>query len=461
VLDGSLYGEPLVLGDEVFMATENDTVYALSTATGAVVWSNHVAAAVPASDLPCGDIAPMVGVTGTPVVDPARAEIFVVADELLNGAPAHVLVGLDTKTGKVVLSQSVDPPGASPRALLQRTGLTLDAGHVVFAMGGNFGDCASYRGRVISVPEVGGSPATFTVDAAPDESQGAIWMGGAAPVIDGQGNIWVSTGNGSVDSASHAYDDSDAALELSPSLSLEQYFAPSNWPSNNADDLDMSIAPALLADGQVVLAGKSRIVYLLNGAALGGIGSEETALSHACGSDIDGGVAITGTTVFLPCDSGVIAVATSAAPPALHILWSASVPGGPPITAAGLVWTIGHNGILYGLNPATGAVQAQAPVGAPVNHFSTPSIGAGLLLAPAANRVVAFTAPGTATTTTVPPTSTTTTTTAVVRTTTTTKAGTSDGGSPAAWVAVGVGVLVVLGALTWTALRRRRRSPRA
>ena len=30
MLDGDLFGEPLVLGNDVFVATENDTVYALS-----------------------------------------------------------------------------------------------------------------------------------------------------------------------------------------------------------------------------------------------------------------------------------------------------------------------------------------------------------------------------------------------------------------------------------------------
>lgn len=456
-LDGSLYGEPLVAGNEVFVATENDTVDALSAATGAVLWSRHLATPVPASDLACGDITPTVGVTGTPVVDPARAEVFVVADELVNGTPAHVLVGLDTRTGTVELSQDVDPAGASPAALLQRTGLTLDAGHVVFAMGGNYGDCGSYRGRVIAVPEAGGSPSTFTVDAAPDESQGAIWMGGAAPVVDAQGNVWVTTGNGSVHSAGHAYDDSDAVLELSPSLALEQYFAPSDWASNNAGDLDMSTAPALLGSGQVVSAGKSGKVYLLNGAALGGIGHQQADLTAACDSDIDGGAAVSGTTVFLPCDSGVVAVTTSAAPPALHPLWRAPVAGGPPITAAGLVWTVGRDGVLYGLNTANGAIEARAPIGAPANHFPTPSVGAGLLLAPAANRVVAFAASPASTTAT-------TTTTSRPATTSTRPSHaaaptTGTGSSPAGWIVLGAAAAVVLGVATWWALRRRRASP--
>ena len=46
-LDGELYGEPLVFDGRVYVATEHDTVYSLSAATGAVVWSNHVANPVP------------------------------------------------------------------------------------------------------------------------------------------------------------------------------------------------------------------------------------------------------------------------------------------------------------------------------------------------------------------------------------------------------------------------------
>ena len=401
-VDGQIYGEPLIYAGRVYVATENDTVYALSAATGAVAWSAHLGTPVPGGLLPCGDITPTVGITGTPVIEPARDEIFVVADEQVGGKPAHKLVGLSMASGKAEMSQDVDPPGSDPAALLQRTGLTLDAGQVVFGFGGNYGDCASYRGRVVAVPEAGGTPRYFTVDAAPGESQGAVWMGGAAPVVDGSGHIWVSTGNGSVDSARHAFDNSDAVLELSSSLRLLQYFAPRTWPANNAHDLDMSTAPALLSDGQVILTGKSRIVYVLNGAHLGGIGGQLATLAGAqhgltgsvCGDDIDGGVAVVGTTVYLPCISGIIAVRASRGPPALRLLWNSMTGGGPPIVAAGLVWTIGpSNGMLYGLDPATGMVRQQVALGTPANHFPTPGAGDGLLLAACAQNVIAFAAP--------------------------------------------------------------------
>ncbi len=461
-LDGQLYGEPLVWSGLIYVATENDTVYALSARTGAVAWSMHLGRPVPAASLPCGDITPTVGITGTPVIDQARHEIFVVVDEEQDGASAHVLFGLNTSSGHLEMTQDVDPAGAETAALLQRTGLTLDAGQVVFGFGGNYGDCASYRGRVVAVGETGGQPRYYTVDAAAGESQGAIWMGGAAPAVDASGHIWASTGNGSVFSSAHAYDDSDSALELSSSLRLLQFFAPSTWAQNNSRDLDMSTAPVLLSDGQVLLAGKSRIIYLLSGAHLGGIGGQQASLASGCSSDIDGGAAVVGTTAYLPCLGGVIAVQATRSPAGLRLLWNSGAGAGPPIVAAGLVWSIGPNGVLDGIDPATGQVRQQASIGVPANHFPTPSVGDGLLLAPSANRVVAFTSspgapssPGAASSPGAPAT-TAQSPAPASRASHQPGAAASSGAIPAGAIAgIVLGALAVLGGIGWLAWRRR------
>jgi outer membrane protein assembly factor BamB len=393
-LDGTLYGEPLVYGKNVYVATQHDTVYALSAQTGRVVWMRHLATPVPSMTLPCGNILPIEGITGTPVIDPARNEIYVVAFEMVRGHPEHVFVGLDASTGRPRMTHDVDPPGAVPVALLQRTGLTLDNGRVIFGMGGNYGDCASYRGRIVSVSEKTGAVSFFTVDSASGDSQGAIWMGGGAPSIDAQGHVWVSAGNGSVYSSSDAYDDSDSVLELTSSMHLVQYFAPDAWASDNSQDLDMSMEPVLLKDGQVVIAGKSRIIYLLNGRHLGGIGEGETNRPSNCSDDVDGGGAVVGSTVYLPCIAGTIAIRVGSTKPSIAILWHASTGGGPPIIAAGLVWSIGQNGVLYAYDPATGAIRRQVTVGQAANHFPTPSVGDGLFLVPTATQVVAFATTG-------------------------------------------------------------------
>jgi outer membrane protein assembly factor BamB len=387
-LDGQLYGEPLVDGDAVFVATENDSVYALSSSTGRIVWRRHLAEPVPSSALPCGNISPNVGITGTPVIDDARKEIFVVADAMVHNHPQHIMVGLALSNGAIQMRRPIDPPGSDPAALLERTGLNLDGNRVVFAMGGNYGDCAFYRGRVISVASNGTNQETFTVDASPTNSQGSIWMGGAAPVVDASGNVWVTTGNGSVTASNEPYDDSDGLLELSASLLLLQYFAPRNWPSNHAADLDMSASPVLLGSNQVLLAGKSGIAYLLNEVHLGGVGNAEASLS-VCKGNIDGGSTLVGAVAYLPCEDGIVALRVGPGTK-LHVQWQSSVSSGPAIYAARLIWTIGQDGVLYGLDPATGTVRQSAALGAEVNHFPTPAIGDGLLLAPSTTHVIAF-----------------------------------------------------------------------
>ena len=206
-------------------------------------------------------------------------------------------------------------------------------------------------------------------------------MGGAAPAVDSQGNVWVSVGNGSVRNPARAYDNSDSALELSPMMHLEQFFAPDTWASDNATDRDMSTEPALLPDGRVVVAGKSKIVFLLDGAHLGGIGGQQAKLGPVCDEDIDGGMATAGSTVYLPCLSGVVAV--SAAGSGLRVLWTSRIGSGPPIVAGGLVWSI-SDGKIYGINAATGKLQQQADIGLP----GQPLPDAECRRRPAARRVV-------------------------------------------------------------------------
>ena len=89
-LDGAVYGQPLVIGNQVIAATENDTVYALSARDGQVVWSVSLGQPMPGADLPCGDIDPL-GITGTPAYDPGTGLVFVVAE---TADARHTLAGI-------------------------------------------------------------------------------------------------------------------------------------------------------------------------------------------------------------------------------------------------------------------------------------------------------------------------------------------------------------------------------
>ena len=266
MLDGSVYAEPLDVGGMVIVATENDSLYALNAASGSVIWTTHVGTPVPQSDLPCGDIFPL-GITGTPAFDLATQTLFAVAEE---SGPVHVLYAFDAVSGAVRWSRRVDIQIASesPAAVQQRPALMVANGYVYIGFGGLDGDCAQYRGAVVAVPTSDSGPTLQYV--VPTDREGAVWASGG-PVLAAGGNIFVSTGNGAA--TANPWDHSDSVLELSPTLHLISAFAPSSWAVDNQHDLDLgSVAPTLLPDGYVFIAGKSGTGYVLRQSSLGGVG---------------------------------------------------------------------------------------------------------------------------------------------------------------------------------------------
>src|SRR5258708_1356352 len=74
VVDGQVNAQPLFFNNQVLVATQNDSVYALDPSTGAVVWTQHLGTAV-YSGLPCGGISP-VGITSTPPIAPAATVLY-------------------------------------------------------------------------------------------------------------------------------------------------------------------------------------------------------------------------------------------------------------------------------------------------------------------------------------------------------------------------------------------------
>jgi outer membrane protein assembly factor BamB len=358
-LDGAVYGQPLVVGGRILAATENDTVYALSPATGAVVWSAHVGQPEPLSDLPCGTINPL-GITSTMVYDPASNRVFALA-ETTGGA--HTLVGVNAATGAVEVRAAVEPPLGDPRAHQQRGALTLVNGRVYIGYGGLFGDCGQYIGSVVSVTTAGTGKQSYAV---PTTREAGIWGTGGG-VVDGD-HLLYAVGNGE---STTTYDGSDSVIALSPALARTDFFAPQDWAAQNAGDEDLgSMTPALV--GQYVYAdGKAGVGYVLRRSNLGGIGGQVSELSNGC--DAFGTSAVSGDTVYLPCTSGPRAV-TIAADGTARELWraSASVPAeGSPAIGGGAVWVVDYSGgVLYALDPGTGATLARIAVGHAPNFVS-------------------------------------------------------------------------------------------
>jgi len=108
--------------------------------------------------LPCGNINPL-GITGTPVIDPATQAIyFDAAVELPNG-PRHQLFGLSLKDGTVLPGWPIDVADAlqrsgrqfDPSVQNQRAALTLLDDTIYIPFAGHFGDCGNYHGWVIGI----------------------------------------------------------------------------------------------------------------------------------------------------------------------------------------------------------------------------------------------------------------------------------------------------------------------
>jgi outer membrane protein assembly factor BamB len=406
-LDGNIYGEPLEYGPRVYVATENDSIYSLDAVTGGVVWEKHLARPVNSSQLKCGDISPTVGITSTPVIDPVTKTIYAVMDTW-DGSHAetikHELVALDIETGamRAGFPRPVDPPfptGGNAAHQLQRAGLALDGSEVLIGYGGNDGDCGTYWGWLVGAPESGaGGLLSYQVDSIPGDFQGAIWGAGNAPAVASNGDVYVSTGNGS----SSTYDEGDAVLKLNASLELLESWAPADWKELDESDTDLgSSDPVPLPDGLLFQIGKQGIGFLLRADALGGAGTTPLAELHVCDGSWGGGVYVpasaSGGTLYITCAEGLRAVSVlevGGAKPSLSLAagWTVlSEAVGPPIYAGGLVWVASSaTAKLYGLSPVTGAIDFESILGS-VEHFATPSAAAGRLFVAGGKQVSSFT----------------------------------------------------------------------
>ena len=151
-VEGQVYAQPLLANGTVLVATESNKVYGLDPATGALRWpALNLGTPWKAADIGCGDLAPNIGVTATPVIDPATNIAYMTHKSYVSGssgASRWYMDAIDITTGTekagfpVQLSGSAqNAPGQtfSPTAELQRPGLLLMNGVVYAAFGS---DCA-------------------------------------------------------------------------------------------------------------------------------------------------------------------------------------------------------------------------------------------------------------------------------------------------------------------------------
>lgn len=373
--DGQVYAEPLLVGSRVYVATENNTVYALNAGNGRIAWKRHLGTPVQAGTLPCGSITPVTGITGTPAI--SKGKLYVVA--FLDGY-RHVLFSLDLKKGKVEKRHQVDAPGSDPKVHQQRSALAVANGRVYVNFGGLAGDCGPYRGRVTSVKTKGLSK--FRVFTVGVNREGGIWAPSGA-AIDRSGSVFVVTGNGD---ETTGFDYGNSVIKLSPNLQQTDFYRAPNSPQLNQADTDLgSVGPTLIGGNRMFVVGKEGVGLIISTTHLGGTGGELFG-KKACGGAF-GGLAYQAPLIYLPCEDGLVALRISGN--SFTTAWQQPMPANSPIVSGGVVWSIDTGGTLQGYAADTGEVVSSTSLES-FTHFATPVAGAGRLFVPADTKVVAF-----------------------------------------------------------------------
>ena len=232
-----------------FVATENDSLYALDANSGMVLWHDSFInpatgiTPVKSADTGVDNVQPEIGITSTPFIDPASNLIYVMSrTEQVESDGTHFLyaihainisTGTEALGGPTVVADTIyndlgsfvpNPSftyvsgpevagtgSGSVNGMIpfnawtqdQRASLTL-AGGVVYA-GFAYGGIGPYHGWLL-----GFSASTLKLvtvfNTTPSGDDGGIWQSGSSVDVDPQGFLYIVTGNGTFDSTLTARD---------------------------------------------------------------------------------------------------------------------------------------------------------------------------------------------------------------------------------------------------------------
>ncbi|MGO4187508.1 choice-of-anchor D domain-containing protein [Pseudarthrobacter sp. TAF60_1] len=299
-VDGQVYAQPLVIGATVIAATEKNNVYGLDGATGVKKWSSSLGPSWPAATVSCGDLAPDVGITSTPVFDAATNSVFLTTktnDGATPQLPHWYMHSLDVTNGAERAGFPVLIGGAptndptrpfNAMTAMQRPGLLLLNG-VVYAGFASHCDYAPFVGYVIGVSTNGRQTTMWATESGNSNAEGGIWQSGGGLVSDGPGQILFTTGNGISPKPGpgktppKTLAESVVRLQVGTdgNLTPTDFFSPTDNLKLDQNDADLgSGAPIGIPDGYgtaqyphlLVQVGKDGRVYLLDRDNLGGMG---------------------------------------------------------------------------------------------------------------------------------------------------------------------------------------------
>jgi hypothetical protein len=294
--------------DVLYVATENDTVYALDAVTGAILLTRNFGQPVPLSVLPgqCNNNSASVGINSTPVIDVASSTMYVMVYTYENNAPIFRLhaLGLSTLNDKVaaaVVNASANLSNGrvynfNPSASRQRSGL-LEANGNIYAGFASFCDINANLSRGWLLGWQSGSLTPLSANHLDDRLAkstdnfflSSIWMSGYGVAADSSGNLYFATGNSDYSGTSYNTTSnlSESIVKMSPDLTtVESFFTPSGSSFGvkylDQNDLDTGSGGVLLLPDQpgftaglAVAAGKVGEMYLLNRNSLGGYNTKK------------------------------------------------------------------------------------------------------------------------------------------------------------------------------------------
>jgi len=280
----------------VYIATENNTVYAIAANNGNVFLSRNLGAPV-YYPLGCHNNGPNVGITATPVIDTASSTLYVMTYTQDATGPAYRIHALDLGN----LTDKVAPQVVTASHTLtdgttfpfnatyqrQRPGLLLANGNV-YAGFGSFCDMvpSQSRGWVLGwnatslaplaanqlLDTQASSPRTFFLSS--------IWMSGYGLTADTAGNVLFVTGNSDISGTT--YDGvsnlQESVVKVSPDLTtVLDMFTPANQSHLDKTDADFGSGGVMVLPDQAgatphlaVAAGKAGLMFLMNEDQLGG-----------------------------------------------------------------------------------------------------------------------------------------------------------------------------------------------
>src|SRR5215472_14976761 len=161
-VDNQVYAQPLVVSNVsigggthnvVYVATTNNSVYALDADAGTQFWQKNLGTPISNANYGsgCVDINGNAGIVGTPVIDPSAGTLYVVNSLNNAGAFSFMLHALDITTGADRTGSPIQITNTGFSALTQnqRAALVLSGGNLLIPFSSHC-DMGTYHGFLFS-----------------------------------------------------------------------------------------------------------------------------------------------------------------------------------------------------------------------------------------------------------------------------------------------------------------------